>query len=280
MVIRSIFFILIFCVQTGLWGQSFPGRSDFIIVENPAVLTIYNVYQQPLSTKQKQKLGTFVPVQIIQENDFLGDGLTPVVKGIIAHKVVFILQNEKKFDIYRHCKIFDDTLFAQRKGLGIWRRLKGKKRYIVLEKGNRFHRIFEWKRYFYGLVLPSTPPLYGWIKKPLTTKWKKLKAERKPVTTLLPTAIRNRLWQRITAANTDYRHFFTWINNSKKTKLPVPVWVQEQDKNELKFVLKPDSMSEHLSRSTAKLLEDLQGYLIGSPWKIFYKKGVIRVKIQ
>ena len=47
--------------------------ADFLIVSDPRIYTIYDQYQQPLSSADKTSLGSYAPFQVVEKDVLIGE---------------------------------------------------------------------------------------------------------------------------------------------------------------------------------------------------------------
>src|SRR5664279_3226280 len=77
-------------------GHTSSGRRTYIIVERPGNLLIYNAYQQTLSEHEKGLLASFLPLQIIDEDGLLGDGVTGCITVEINGNRYFLVKDRDR----------------------------------------------------------------------------------------------------------------------------------------------------------------------------------------
>ena len=76
-----IFIVLVFFVNG--FSQS---NKNFLIIENPFELTIYNKYEQNLSFNDSSYFLQYCPIETIAEDSVLSDNYTPVFIGKIENQ--------------------------------------------------------------------------------------------------------------------------------------------------------------------------------------------------
>ncbi|HHJ53055.1 MAG TPA: hypothetical protein ENJ89_07660 [Caldithrix abyssi] len=288
--VHSLTFVFIFLL-TGLVSAQ---RADFVIIEHPEQLVIYDRFQQRMTRDAKAGLGTFVPIRILQRKTVLGDQITEALKGRVNGRTVFLPLNEQGEPVneeqagvvkyYRNCALIDDTARVQGKITLYHPAAPGRRILSRLQTGQKVWRIFKSRNYVYLRTL-GRPDVYGWI-----SAWQQarlLKETRpiplKPVASLDQTT-RERILRRIAAANRSYQAVFEHLNRLTGKMEPTPRWVPEnpvsaaQNESQMVFVLQPPELARQLTRSTPILIQDLRGLLIGSGWKLIYSNGIIKIK--
>lgn len=79
-----------------LYFTSVSGQNkEFLLVNSPEKLVIYNQFEQTMTETAKKRLGENTPFMITDLRGFLSDGLTPVIEAVYLKEKLFILRDEK-----------------------------------------------------------------------------------------------------------------------------------------------------------------------------------------
>ncbi len=265
-----------------------PSTADFLIIERPQALTIFNQFQQTLTSEQKAALGSFAPLQIIEPQALLGDEITLALKGKINGQYFYLLQNADRQIVnrnfaglvkrYRRCTVLNDTVRILKKNIRLfapW--TPGLRTIRKLGKEQLLHLIFKTKGYYYVRLIPDKS-VYGWLSASAARYCRKT-AVLPVIKSSLPEArLRQRIENRFMAANRKYGVLFSYFEGKGYAARPVPRWQNEAGRRKLIFRLQPSESAAGLKRSTEILLRDVQGDLIGSGWRARYEKGQIIIE--
>jgi len=287
--IRPIFTALLLLFSGRLFAADRPLIADFLVIENPAQLIIYDRFQKGLSQEEKKHLGNYIPVRVVRWRDMLGDQITAVLKGDISGQEFFIALDEEGQPVnqtqagfikhYRKCPVVNDTVRIRSGEVDLYHPASPGTRVLHrLQKDERLVRIFKYWGYDYVRTF-GQPVTYGWISERQKHRWEKVQTlifREQPASLDEPT--RQRILQRIAAANHSYQVIFDHFNRLKGKNETIPLWQIKQEDHALIFVLQPAEAAARLSRSTRVLLRDLRGLLIGSGWKLEYATGTIKIK--
>ena len=279
----TIIFLLFVC--TASFSQP---TADFLILSQPRDYTILNQYQQPLTDAEKKLFVPNAPLQIVKENEILGDQLTHALRFAFDGKTWFIEKDEagnftgdkgKQFrQVLKKCAIIGDTVqiladravsFSEKYPPGLesgW-----------LKKGELVMRLFSCGGSC-CVKLPGAKNEYGWSRFGAKTGWKRLEqgAEKPQGLTGMLT---ERIIDRFKAANKTYADYFSHFDRLTGQEKTVPVWRCEAKGNEVHCSLNaPYAATSQLDESTQYLVRDLENMLIGKQCDVRYEKGEIFIK--
>lgn len=254
--------------------------ADYIIVENPSLLTIYNKYQQSLSETEKDKLAPYTPFQIVEENEILSDQITFATRCIYNDNIYFLLKNENNqyfeekensyVEIFKNCEIWGDTIqILKNKSVYTYRTPK-KKNYKInpfeLRKEELWSRIFK-KGNSYYLKQTGENEIFGWAHLHTNNSWEvyfMLSNDTKK----LPDKLVQRLQTRIESANQSYTRYFSYFNKKYGQEKKVPKWKVEFTESRIEGKLNEIFYMENLQMSNRYLFQDLENILLGSKFNI------------
>jgi len=242
--------------------------ADFLVLDDPPALSLYNRFQEPFSDAEKSALLPMSPVRILETSALLGDQITPALKGDLQGTTVYIrketdgrfqgLRDQNRARIYRGCTPLGDTVELTFQGGGrVVRIFTANGRTLALRLSGE--RRYEW------LVLGA-----GSWRKPSTAV---------VADTALPGAIVTQIRDRLAAADRAYALWFGHFNAMTRQDLSLPRWRLEPGPVSLRCVLQgPPHYRDALARSSARLVEDIDGMLIGRPFSARLERGDIVVE--
>jgi hypothetical protein len=262
--------------------------ADFLILSQPRDYTILNQYQQPITDAEKKLFVANAPLQIVNDNEILGDQLTRTLRFVFEGRTWFIEKDEtgnfkgdkgKQFrQVLKKCVIIADTVQIQAD-----RAVSFSEKYPPglesgwLKKGELVIRLFSCggsccvKR-------PGAKPEYGWGRFGPKTGWKRLEqGAEKPQG--LTDMLTERIVSRFKAANQTYAEYFSHFDKLTGQEKTVPAWRCEAKGGEVHCSLNaPYTSSSQLDESTQYLVRDLENVLIGKQCDVLYEKGEIFIK--
>jgi len=256
---------------------------DYVVFENPSLLTIYNKYQQSLSEAEKDKLAPYTPFQIIEENEMLSDQITVGTRCLYDNNIYFILKNEENqyfendeasyFEIFKNCELLGDTIQI----------LKNRSLYTYLTPKEKNYKInpFElgkeklWSREFkkgnsYYLKQIGEKKIFGWARLPSNNSWQ-IYFQLSYDTKNIPDKLVQRLQARIESANQSYINYFSFFNNKYGLGNTYPQWEIEFSESIIEGKLNANKFMEDLQMSNKYLFQDLENILLGSKFNIVFK---------
>ncbi len=255
-----------------LWNFVNGQIADFLIVENPAALTIYNQYQQPVKPGKDIISGFFVPFEIINENDLLSDGITPAMEVRLFDRRFHILKTMEdqisgvdaagSVQIFRNCAVLGDTIaVALNNAVFISQSIAAQEQ--PLPEGTILLRLFR-KGDRYYMFDTSARQAFGWCRFKNNRAWEAVKPETKSASAAIPSDLKERLIARIQSVNLLYAQYFEHFNRQYNKQMPVPQWQIESGDKRISLRMKNRMYAEQLSESSAVLRRELKNMLLGT----------------
>jgi hypothetical protein len=273
-------FISILCAQD---------KADFLIASSPLAYTILNQYEQPLSGDEKKVFLPFMPLQIIREDDVLGDGVTDALKFRLRKSTYFLIKDEEgsligsdrqKFsEVLKGCSIINDTVeVIKDRTILVSERYPGRGSRAYLKKGDILVRFFKHRDRF-CLMRTGTKAGYVWSaleqESALRTVQRRAKKQDYTITGEMQEGIK----QILESANSAYHQYFNFFNGLTGKQKSVPHWNSEYDGTVLRcFLGGTVSNGKLLEASTQHIIRDVENILIGKPFSVIYKKGAIMIE--
>jgi hypothetical protein len=269
-------------------------QADFLIVENPAYLLIYNKYQQRLTFQESTRLPPYQPLQILEEDFLLSDGYTPSLRVKSSGETYFVIKNQEGdlaneseigyHQVFKNCTVLKDTVEILADGaiflakIPTYNSTPQSKKYF-LEKGDRLLRLFSKGGFVY--VRKSGPETdFGWSNLAAgrqNSRWRiKTKTTGRDIT--IPVEISRRIEEKIREVNYTLKQLFDYFNQQTAQQKPAPQWEIEFTDTRITCALNDPAYREDFPESTRLLLNSLENILLGTPYGVFYQQGEIEVR--
>lgn len=265
--------------------------ADFIIVEHPSRLLLYNQYQQRASSEERASLQPFTPFRILTLHDVLGDGFTRCMK-VSANGTVFFFQKTESGEVVgmreagyvlsiRDAVVMGDTVEVLT-AAGLNMHDPAQRVTKKLPRGSRCVRIFASEGRTY--VRDPGTKLYGWIR--LTPggegKGWRVVRERPPAedefARVLPAIV-----QRVQDVNAKVRFLFEHYGQKlsggeSSLQVAAPQWRIETTDERIQCVLETALPLEGFHESSALLAKRIEGAVLGTRLRVQAMPGRIDVK--
>lgn len=248
--------------------------ADFIIVEKPSELTIYNKYQQYISDKIQSQLVSYTPFRIVNEDELLSDQISHASRVIYNDHILFLLKDEENgylpgndtyIHLFKDCKLTGDTIkILKNNSVSIFAKpeqQKYLKQHRYLDQGRICIRLFKFRNLYY-IAVTGDSTIYGWSYLP-KSGWE-ISHQNDFISVSIPDNLISRLKIRIESANQDYENYFTYFNKKFNMKRTIPYWNLEISNKEIIGSLNDPSLSEILKYSNRYLMQDIDNIFLGS----------------
>ena len=253
---------------------TFAAQSDFLIITNPDKLSILNQYEQPLTELEKKLIFPFMPFQIINPKEILGDQITEVIRCTNLGSTYFLLKNESggftgndhiTFQKISKCIVLGDTVEVVR-DFTLSQKFPTKGIESTIKKGESCIRIFQNGSNTYLLGL-GNPQRYGWCAASGVLK-KAIKIENSEATVDL-VDIGQRVQKRLDAANELYKNYFSYFNDLTDQQKSIPYWQTFSENGGYRCTLKGSRQTiAQLQQSTDYIVQDIKQLLLGKPFSV------------
>jgi hypothetical protein len=264
-----------------------PGqRADVLIVEIPSALTIYDVYQQRLTTTAERLIPPFVPMVIEAEKTTLSDGFTPCMNVLINGTRFFLLRDQGGdvaglsgagfSHIFRNVDIVDDSIRV-RDGHLLHITSPDRSSSRELHAGEVIRRSFRDRTLSYCQA-SLTSFSYGWVTlSPADERkvWEFIRAT--PAATVLSATMVSSIRQRVERANRIVRSLFSAFNEESRTDRDAPYWSVTVKTDGLSCTPDDSSLGRHFQKSIHQLSKEIEAVLIGTPYRVVEGEGSIEV---
>jgi hypothetical protein len=285
---KFLLFILLFLPILSVYAQT----ADFLLSSQPEALIIYNKYQQKIPESGRRQFPPRTPWRIVEEFMFLSDQYTPVLKLSYNNDIYFIELDENRkirgatgfsppeVSVFRNCQIITDTLQVTDSEKIALRFTPDRGKIIILLKKDQLMQIVFGYRDYYFVHTLGGELQYGWIKKTQSVFWKKVELQKDKITITLPETLRHRVRNRMEEVNELYARYFQWMNRRYDKSLTSPWWQIESTENSILCKLNDIRYADDINESTRYLIQEFEGYLIGTPFKISTEPGTIRIHAE
>jgi len=275
-----IFIVLVFFVDG--FSQS---NKNFLIVENPFELTIYNKYEQNLSFNDSSYFLQYCPIEIIAEDTVLSDDYTPVFIGKIENQSFYFLKPEKNipnskfFNSYsnyvKNAKSLMDTIQIADDNKILFYNAMDKNQKEQLAIDTKLVRIFKKVSRTYAKNL--TPPVkYGWCDLRNKNSWTVYKSPKKEIIENI-TEIESLIKAKLFEVNEMLTKLFSHFNQINKKNVPIPYWTFVNQENKFVCTLLNNESNYDFNESTSTLINELQLTLAHTSYNVIWQSNEILI---
>jgi hypothetical protein len=273
-IMRNYLFLIISLVLISgpLTGQ----QADFLIVENPQALTIYNRYQQTLGDADKRLLAPYTPFRILSEEELLSDQISLASRCMLNGEMFFLLRDDEGhyysqeqagyLQFFRDAVVLGDTIEVQQDNridlYATAEDMRANRNRTTLAIGQLCLRIFRHQNRDYVRLIGESPR-YGWMRLSDDRSWSRYVPPREP-TGGIPENILRRVQARIQTANNAYAGFFAYFNRQYGRNETIPAWQLSFNEAKIEGRLNEPSYMQGLKRSNRYLFQDLENLLLGT----------------
>lgn len=270
-----------------LRSPGFGGGAEYLIVERPAALVVYDRYQQSLSADARRALPRFLPMRILSRRELLGDGLTPCTNVEIRQGPAYLLLDEKgslagesgagHIWHLKDATTLDDTVSVLRS-----RQLKfeppsgGMQQF--LSEGEKLARVFEVSGRTY--VWRASLSMYGWVTiRPgdRGVSWEPPPPAAVSRESISVSRLQDSIRSRLASVNHLLARIFSHFNEELRTQRIPPQWTFHASGDTLICQLEGTPTPGDFSESTAVLSKTLSDLVIGTRFTVVSAPGAITI---
>lgn len=293
-----IFYLLSFAIIFGFIGSATaqaPGdKADFLIVERPAGLLIYNKYQQRLSYQEQGKILPYQPMEILEDDIHLSDGYTPCMKVRAGNSAYFIIKDEKGnlvnereigyHSVFNNCTVLQDTAEVLSDRAIFMAKTptyqsNSQSQQYFLQKGDRLLRLFSQRGFVYAQTIAAERD-FGWCNLSENTRNQSWRMVHQTVRQQkgIPPEISQRVESNIQEVNFLLEQLFAYFNRQTGEQKPIPRWKIDASDTRISCSLNDPHYIDAFPESTRYLMNSLENAVLGTPYGVFYHRGVIVVR--
>ena len=265
---KHLLSLLFFLFYTQLFSQV---NADFVIIEKPQNLVIYNKYKQAISNNEKQLFVPYKPFQIKKSSGLFSDGVRGYMEIETNNLSYFIVKeaggnyyNQSKsgeWAYYKNKRTYYDSIMVLDDNKLTFDDLAHKKEYF-LKKGDILIRVFEDNERFY--CKNSKNNAYGKVN--LSGKnsefYKILRSKKSNSNNTLTTELKAKILAKFNDSNIILKRLYAFFNTENNKNLPVPVWKIKTTNNSIEAVL--SSSAKNFANSNKYLVNQLENILLGT----------------
>lgn len=247
--------------------------ANFIIVKTPSSLSLFNKYQQRLTSDQINSFPAGIPFQILKENELLSDGYSKATKVSFGNNLYFVAITEnrksnKAFSKYQNVNLFSDTVEVTGSNKIFFNSENQSPSRVYLEKGILLLRIFKDGQFFYARKL-NDENQFGWI--PSNSNYiskHSLNKNKSVANSEISDFLLSATEQKIKVINSKLEKLYSIYNQKENRNLPVPfLKLETRDKNLIcSFSNLPNNNS--FSGTQKYIQNEFEIVFLGSGYKI------------
>jgi len=293
-----IFYLFSFAIIVGFSGsataQSAGEKADFLIVERPSGLLIYNKYQQKLSYQEQAKFLPYQPMQVLEEDTHLNDGYTPCMKVRMDNNTYFLIKDEEGnfvnegdigyHSLFQNCIVLQDTVEAlANRAIFIsktpaYQSTNQSQKYF-LQKGDRLLRLFSLRGFAYVQTLAAEKD-FGWCNLSENTRGQSWQMIHQTIRQQkgISVEISQRIESNIQEVNFLLEQLFSYFNRESGENRPIPRWEIDATDTRITCSLNDPQYAGAFPESTRYLMNSLENAILGTPYGVFHDNGVIEVR--
>ncbi len=276
------FAVLIFFLPIAFESTTSATRADYLIIEHPQQLVIYNQYQQRVSSSEKSALLPNVPFRILNSNDVLGDGFTRCMKVELGGRNFFLEKDENGTllgsegagarQLYNAAGVLEDTIEILRSDRLVLSDMH-LSRTADVEVGDRILRVFRLDGKVYGKLLGANER-YGWINlgDAASRDWRVARELGLSVSDQLQ-KILPQIEVRLKEVNEKLSRLYEHFNNKSPQRRQPPQWELLRAGNSISCILLPEGSGEQFAESSQLLGKNFEGLLLGTDLRIAVSPG-------
>jgi hypothetical protein len=262
-------------------------KAEYLLVEHPESLHIYNSYQQRISQEEKNFFVPFIPLKILNHQIVMNDNFTTCMEVEVKGKRFFLLLSEDKIlsglektNSYRFTPSIpmeEDTVTLKTNCL--FQSPSKHHGSSILRKGNQVVRFFTEKNLTYiNLLGPKTT--YGWADLSNKETYVIARRERRPVelSNQLSSTIVQQMERVISESNHVIRILFSYYEKKKENKTPMPQWRLVKKDLFYHCVVEPNSFVQKYPKSTECLVDEFNLILENTTYEAIVTSGHIIVR--
>jgi hypothetical protein len=273
--------VLFLCAPA--WSAK-PAR-EFLVIGNPSVCALYDQYEQALTPTRKKALPTNAPFEIRDNRELMGDQISQAMRLSLLGTTYYLLLDDKGNITglppsaspvrYRGCMPGYDTLTVVAASLSLTRKPSGGGSIATLNNGAAVLRIFTWQGSAY--VLSASPdPRYGWCRS--SERLLRPIVQKSASTGSDFALLHQRIMKRLIEANDRYDTLFSYFSSRTRQEKSKPEWVADPTVDRQYILRGSDEVVTVLENSTRYLVRDIERMLLGKPFLVSYRKGIISIE--
>ncbi len=276
--------IILFLVGLNLSAQQ---KADYLIVEDPAKLTMYNRYQQNLSPSDENSIYPFVPMKINERKGMLPDDIRSYMKVsvndipfyiITEDELPFNIEEAGKYFIAEDAAIINDTVQVIAGGGIEGSKMIGNS-VTMIENETLINRKFMYGDKVYCTVMGIPKTVFTFSLTELKSKTEPFSKNQttnsgKKITGDIVEAVK----KRIEKFNNKLAGMFGFLNAEYNKSNKPPAWSVEAAEDSIIIVPSDSSLLNNFNESMQYLKDELTTSLIRTRLQLYTKEGAMIIK--
>lgn len=259
-------------------------QADFLLIEAPQKLVIYNKYEQNVSPAESRQFTPWQPLQILETNTYLSDSFTKAMKVRLGRSTFFIIRDSETelrhqqqagevLTLKKVAFVSDSLQITSPENLISTFIPGGSESAFDLRSGMKLQRELSYRGFSF-MRTTELPLRYGWVKLPRRPgkSWQPIKqaTEKQSINTILP-----QLEYQVNEVNELYSKLYAHLNQKHNRNESPPKW-QFSKPNEQELILSPgDEQNSHIAEL---LWENLRRSLSGGAFTAELDGNNIRIQ--
>ncbi|TFH01247.1 MAG: hypothetical protein E4H13_05440 [Calditrichales bacterium] len=246
-------------------------EGDFLIIENPAALVLYNQYEQRLSESDRAGFPSYSAWRILNENLLLSDQFTHTMKVAYDRQVYFFQVNTQgnlvnidesgQIERIRGANLLADTIrITESNRLSLQ---SGFDR-LPLAQGTLLQRIFTYKGRIFAGILDSR--VSGWVGENATPFWQVYHPDKNELA--VEQQIFSRIDKVVESYNLRFEKLFDHLNGQSVTRHAPPQWMADSAPGRLVYRISPAGYQDRFNQAQSYLIRELEDLLHGSDYSL------------
>lgn len=256
--------------------------ADIVIVPQLQDFAIFDQYEQPLSDTEKNRFPPFSPFQVIKRNELMGDQITEAVRLSCQGRTYYLPKKNKSTDklllkALVNCSILNDSVLLK-KDIKVYTGSTSGTPSFTIKADQQVIRVFRHGNNHY-LLTSGQNGRYGWYSGSADvfhagkTTVKATSARQNDLA-----GVEQIVKKRIQAVNETYNSIFGYFNQMTNQDKLIPSWTVVTVKSAIQCRLSGSSqVTGQLEQSTRYIVQDIEQSLLGKPYSVSYKSGLIEI---
>ncbi|MFH0736669.1 MAG: hypothetical protein V1773_00970 [bacterium] len=269
---KYLILILYFFYLLPIYSQKI---ADFVIIEKPQNLVIYNKFKQAISGNQKQLFSSYKPYQVKKSSGLFNDGVRGYMELDVNNESYYFVKDANG-DYYNKAKsgewfffndkktYYDSIIVLTNNKLLFYNMIQKKE--IFLNEGDVLIRIFEDANLFYCKLVKNNT--YGKVNlsggnNSFFNIINNKKANRAKI---ISSELKEKIAAKFNESNKLFKKLYAFFNTENEKNLIAPLWVIKTNNYSIEAVL--THYSNTFENSNKYLINQIQNIVLGTDLKV------------
>ncbi len=268
--VKNICLLIILILWFARFTHSTPDHQragDYLIIEKPLGLKIYNKYEQKISLDESLLFKPFCALRLVDINMTLSDNFTLVDRIEVDGEYFYLLKSDRQtldisqstgyFKEFHAVPVIGDTVTISRDNMIYLQTPVAPAEKIMLPAGTQLRRIFLNGNMTYIQTLDGSRQ-YGWCNLSAKTGWTKI---TQPTVEINLSDILKRIQPVFDRYNSLYRHTFQYFNDQTGEQRAIPYWQVELKNKRIAGKLLNVPSNRSFQNSLPYLIDEIKQHL-------------------